>query len=273
MQTKLTSIVFALLIAGCIPAISTAQEADDPAKAAQNPLANVISMPLQNNASFGYGDFNKTANTLNIQPILPGNLGHTDWVIINRFIIPLPKTFPDLSTEDGTSTTGLGDINYTLWLAPPPFGKLTFGFGAVTIWPTASDPVLGSEKFSIGPSLILVYFEEKYLLAGIISQWWSTGGNPNADYISNFYFQYIFTWFLKKKWYLTTAPINLADWTAEQGQKWWIPVGGGGGKMFNIGKLPMDLSTQLFYYAARPDGGPDWEWRVTLKFIFPKGKK
>lgn len=247
--------------------------AQDAAKEAQNPLANIVSVPFQNNASFGYGEYNKAGNTLNIQPILPVSLGKSDWVIINRFIIPFPKTVPDLSSENGKSKTGLGDINYTVWIAPPPFGKLTFGFGAVTIWPTATDTRLGSDKFSIGPSIVLVYGKEKYLLAGVISQWWSIGGNPNADYISNFYFQYIFTRFLQNKWYVTTGPVNLADWTAPEGQKWWIPVGGGGGKMFSIGKLPLDLSTQAFYYVARPDGGPDWEWRVQLKLIFPKGKK
>jgi len=250
----------------------TVSGAQDAAKEAQNPLANIVSVPFQNNTSFGYGDYNKTANTLNIQPILPGSLGKSNWVIINRFIIPIPKTNPDLTSEDGQSTTGLGDINYTLWLSPPPFKKLTFGFGAVTIWPTASDPALGSEKFSIGPSVVLVQAAEKYMLAGVISQWWSTGGNPEADYVSNFYFQYIFTWFLQKKWYVTSGPINLADWTAPEGQKWWVPVGGGGGKMFSIGKLPLDAQVQAFYYAAKPDYGPDWELRVQLKFIFPKGK-
>ena len=247
--------------------------AQDEAKAAQNPLANVISVPLQNNTSFGYGDYDKIGNTLNIQPILPANIGNRDWIMINRFIVPLPKTVPDLTSEDGKSTTGLGDMNYTLWFAPPPFGNLTFGFGAVTIWPTGSKDELTTDKFSAGPSVVLVYMVEKYMLAAVISQWWSIRGDPDADYISSFYFQPIFTYFLKKKWYATTGPIITADWTAPEGQKWFVPIGGGGGKMFSFGKVPMDFQMQAFYYVVKPDGGPDWEWRVQLKFIFPKGKK
>lgn len=250
----------------------TAQE--DVAKEAQNPLANVISLPFQNNTSFGYGDYNKTGNTLNIQPILPGSLGGGNWVIMNRFIIPFPKTAPDLATEDGKSISGIGDISYTVWFAPPPFGKVTFGFGAVTIWPTASDPALGANKFSLGPSVVLVGSLEKWMLAAVISQWWSTGENTvDEQYVSQFYFQYVVTRFLKKRWYVTSAPINLADWTAPEGQQWWVPVGAGAGKMFNIGKQPMDLAIHGYYYAAKPDWGPDWELRVMLKLIFAKKKK
>lgn len=52
-----------------------------------------------------------------------------------------------------------------------------------------------------------------------------------------------------------------------------VPVGGGIGKMFNIGKLPMDLQTQAFYNVVRPDIAAEWQWRVQLKIIIPKGKK
>ncbi len=247
-------------------------EVSEAGKEAQNPLGNIISMPFQNNTDFGYGPYDKTTNTLNIQPILPFSIGAKGWVLINRFIIPFPKTVPDISTENGPSTTGLGDITYSVYMSAPTMGKWTIGPGAVTVWPTATDDALGSNKFSAGPSGIIVFSDPSFMLAGIISQWWSVGGKSEAKEISTFYFQYIFTYFLPKKWYVLSAPINLADWTAPEGQKWWIPVGGGGGKMFNIGKIPMDVQVQAFYYAVKPDNGPDWGMRLQLKFIFPKGK-
>ena len=111
------------------------------------------------------------------------------------------------------------------------------------------------------------------MLAAVISQWWSVGGDPNAAYVSAFYMQPIFTWFLQKKWYLTTGPVITSNWTAEQSQRWTVPLGGGGGKMFTLGKLPMDFQMQAFYYVVKPDGGPEWELRAQLKFIFPKGGK
>ena len=104
----------------------------DAAKDAQNPLANIISLPLQNNTSFGLGDANRTSNTLNIQPIYPVSFSN-NCVLINRAIIPI-ESVPDFSQSSG-SISGLGDINYTAWLAPPPSGGFSWGFGFVSIWP------------------------------------------------------------------------------------------------------------------------------------------
>lgn len=261
-MTKNIVIVF-LLIA---TTILYSQE-NDAAKEAQNPLANIISLPLQNNTNFGIGESGRTANTLNIQPIYPVSFSNK-WVLINRFIIPV-ETFPDFSESSG-SISGLGDINYTAWFSPPTQGSLTWGFGLVSIWPTATDDVLGSGKFSIGPSLVLVKSNPKYMGAAVLSNWWSVAGKEDHHDVSTFYFQYIFSYFLPNKWYLTTGPINTANWEAEVGQKWTIPIGGGFGKMFKWGKIPMDAQTQLFYYVVKPDGGPDWQLRFQLKFIFPR---
>lgn len=241
---------------------------EDAAMKAQNPLANIISMPFQNNTDFGIGAYDRASNVLNIQPIYPVGLGK-EWILINRFIVPFPYTVPDVGEESG-STTGLGDLNYTAWFAPPTSSALTYGFGLVSIWPTASDSVLGSGKLSLGPSLVLVRRSSKLMVAAVISYWTSVAGDSDRPDVSTFYLQYILTYFLPQKWYLSSAPINTANLEAEDGQKWLVPVGGGVGRMFEAGKLPMDLQTQAFYYVAKPDGRADWQLRVQLKFIFPK---
>ena len=238
----------------------------DAAKDAQNPLANIISMPLQNNTSFGI-DGDRTSNTLNIQPIYPVSFSN-NWVLINRAIIPI-ESFPDLSQSSG-SITGLGDINYTAWLAPPPSGGFSWGFGFVSILPTATDDVLGSGKFSLGPSFVLVNMTKKLMLAAVISDWFSIAGDDDREDVNTFYMQYIITYFLANKWYLSTAPIITANWEAESGQQWTVPFGGGFGKMLKFGNLPVDLQTQAFYYVVKPDGGPEWQLRLQFKMIFPK---
>lgn len=273
MKKKLSKFKFTLLLFWIIPSIISAQEEVDPAKAAQNPLANVYSLPFQNNTYFGIGEYSKTSNVLNIQPVIPVVLGKSGWLLINRGIIPFPQTVPDIYNEHGSNTTGIGDINYTAWFSPPVKGKLTWGFGAVTIWPTASNTELGAGKFSIGPSLVFVYSTPKFMWANIISNWKSVGGDEARPDVHTFFFQYIFTYFLQNKWYLSSGPLNLANWEAEKDQRWTIPVGGGLGKMFSVGKLPMDLQTQAFYNIVRPDQGAEWQLRVQLKLIFPKEKK
>ena len=274
MKTNLKiSILICILLTGSLT-YAQEEEIEDPAKAAQNPLANVISMPFQNNTDFGIGIYDKTANVTNIQPVVPVTLGEKEWLLINRLIIPFPKSTPVAALEHEDNITGIGDINYTAWFSPPGKGKLTWGFGPVTIWPTASDDRLGQGKFSVGPSFVFVYGTPKLMAAAIVSNWFSVAGDSDRPDVNTFYFQYILTYFLQNKWYLSTAPINLANWEAnENDQRWTIPIGGGFGKMFNLGKLPMDFQVQGFYNAVKPDTSGDWSMRIQLKLIFPTGKK
>lgn len=244
--------------------------AADAAKQAQNPLANMITLPLQWNTSFGIGEHDRTGATLNIQPIIPLGLSK-DWILINRIIAPLPKVAPDAGLESG-GTSGLGDITLMNWFSPPSKGAFTWGVGPVTVWPTATDDALGSGKFSIGPSAVLVYMKPKWVAAAVINAWWSVAGDSDRPDVATFYFQPIVSYFLPQKWYLTSAPVLLADLQADAGQRWTVPLGGGIGKMFNLGERPMDAQVQYFRYVVAPDGGPTWELRLQLKFIFPQGR-
>ena len=70
-------------------------------------------------------------------------------------------------------------------------------------------------------------------------------------------------------WYLTSAPIITADWEANSGEQWIVPFGGGG-KVFRIGKQPMNINTQVFYNVETPTNGPKWQWRFQIQFLFPK---
>ena len=241
---------------------------EDPAMKAQNPLANIISVPFQWNTDFGIGPHDRTGSVLNIQPIIPVNLPD-DWVLINRAILPLPKMTPLFSQNSG-SQTGLGDITMMNWFSPPTKGSFMYGLGPVTIWPTATDGLLGADKYSVGPSTVFVYQNPKFIAASVINAWWSVAGDSSAPDVATFYWQPIFNYFLPDKWYLTTAPVILADLKADSDDRWVIPLGGGIGKMFNWGKMPMDVTAQGYYYVEKPDGGPEWMFRLQVKLIFPQ---
>ncbi len=263
---------------------------EDLAKKAQNPLANIISMPLQWNTDFGIGSDEGKGHVLNIQPIYPVSLSKGA-TLINRMILPLPKSVPGGgggttaglgAVVPGFATTmsdagqalgretGLGDITLMNWYSPEPKGSFMWGFGPVTIWPTATDDRLGDDKFSIGPSAVLVLSNPKFIAASVINAWWSVGGDSDAPDVGVFYWQPIFTYFLPNKWYVVTAPVIIKDLEGQSGQKWIVPLGGGVGKMFNVGTLPLDFTAQVYKYVEKPDGGPDWVLRLQLKFIFAK---
>ena len=136
-----------------------------------------------------------------------------------------------------------------------------------------SEDILGQGKFSIGPSFVFVLPNEKWVGSAIISNWFSVGGDSKRADVNSFYFQYGFTYFLPKKWYVVTGPILLANWEAENDNRWTVPFGGGVGKMFKIGNIPADFTMQGYYNAIKPEISGDWQLRVQFKLILPTGGK
>jgi hypothetical protein len=144
-KIKLFSILLMILLQALIQTILAQESNTELAKAAQNPLANLISFPFQNNTNFNYGlDKDRTQNLLNIQPVIPLKGGR----IITRTIFPLLWQ-PEFGTEGGTAF-GLADVNFTAFYAPHSQGA-TWGFGPILTIPTGYQ--YSSGKWGIGPSL------------------------------------------------------------------------------------------------------------------------
>jgi len=239
----------------------------DLAKQAQNPVANLISLPFQNNTNFGIGPDDDTQNILNIQPVWPITL-NDNWNLITRTILPVVSQ-PDILTGGEGSTTGLGDTTFTAFLSPKDSGKLTWGVGPVFLFPTATDDVLGSDKWGAGASAVLLTMPGKWVIGSLFSNVWSFAGSGDQD-VNLFTWQYFINYNLPDKWYLTSAPIITANWEADSDNRWTVPFGGGIGKIFNIGKQPINGQIGAYYNVETPEFGPDWQLRLQFQFLFPK---
>jgi len=237
------------------------------AQAAQNPIASMISLPLQNNTNFGFGEFDRTQNVLNIQPVIPFRIS-PNWNLINRTIIPV-ITQPDFSSETG-SNTGLSDINFSAFFSPSKASKFIWGVGPAIIFPTATSDNLGSGKWSAGPTVVGLTMQGSWVIGLLVSNVWSFAGNSDRDDVNFFFSQYFINYNMNHGWYLTSAPIITGNWMAEPGNQWIVPFGGGPGKIFRLGKQPMNINVQAFYNVVKPDFGPDWQFRFALTFLFPK---
>ena len=240
---------------------------EDLAQAVQNPVGDLISLPFQNNTNFGFGPYDRTQNVLNIQPVLPISLS-SDWNLITRTIFPV-ITQPDFFSESG-STTGLGDVNFTAFLSPSKPGKFIWGVGPAIVLPTATDESLGSGKWSAGPSVVGLSIQGPWVAGILMSNVWSFAGDSDRADVNFFLAQYFVNYNMDHGWYLVSAPIITSNWEASSGNQWIVPFGAGIGKIFRIGKQPMNFNTQAFYNAVKPDFGPDWQWRFQLQFMFPK---
>lgn len=239
------------------------------ARAAQNPVANMYSLPFQNNTNFKWGldTVEETQNVLNIQPVLPFEVSD-DWNIITRTILPIisqPGPIPGVERK-----SGLGDITFTAFLSPSKASKVLWGVGPVVMMPTATDDRLGSDKWGLGPSVILLGMPGNWVIGALANNIWSVGGSGDQDV--NFFFTQAFANYnLSDGWYLVSAPIITSNWEASDGNKWTVPVGGGVGKIFRIGKLPpMNVNIQGYYNAVRPDVVGPVSMRFQFQLMFPK---
>ena len=236
------------------------------AVASQNPIANMISVPFQNNTNFNVGPFNRTQDILNIQPVVPMTL-NADWNLISRTIAPL---ISQPSPIFDSSTNGIGDITQSLFLSPAHPGKLIWGVGPVFTMPSASDPILGTGKVLLGPTAVFLVTPRPWVIGVLVNNQWSVGGDPNRPSVNAFLAQPFVNYNMAGGWFLTTSPIITANWNAPSGQKWTVPIGGGFGRVFKIDDQAYNASIQAYYNVIRPDNAADWNLRISLALLFPK---
>ena len=239
----------------------------DLAKATQNPVSDLISLPFQNNTNFNIGPDEETQNILNIQPVWPFTINEK-WNFITRTILPVVSQPGGMTGGEGR-VNGLGDTTFSGWLSPKDSEKWIWGLGGTLLIPTATDDVLGSDKWGLGPSLVLLTMPGKWVIGSLFSNVWSFAGSGDQD-VNLFTWQYFINYNLEDGWYLTSAPIITANWKASSGEKWTVPFGAGFGKIFRIGKQPLNGSAHVYYNVEKPQYGADWTLRLQLQFLFPK---
>lgn len=245
-----------------------AQESDsDLAKKSQNPVADLISIPLQNNMGFGIGPNNRTRNDLNLQPVVPINL-NSEWNLITRTILPIVKQ-PTLSTTSD-DTWGIGNTSFSAFFSPAKSTGLIWGAGPIVEFPTITDDRLGTRKWSAGPTAVVLTTHGPWVFGILGSQIWSFAGSSDNPNVSRFLTQYFVNYNFGEGWYLSSAPIITANWQAPGSNKWTVPVGGGVGKVFRIGKLPFNANLGYYAHVIRPDPSADAVVRFQIALLLPK---
>jgi hypothetical protein len=243
--------------------------------AAQNPVASLISVPIQPNFNFGIGPADRTQNVLNIQPVIPLSLT-TNWNLIVRWITPIvyqPIPVPQ-SPGPAAQTTGvygLGDMNPTFFVVPKK-SKVIWGVGPTVVLPTATNTTyLGQGKLSMGPALVALVQPKPWTIGFLANNVWSVAGHSNLDKppVNQFLLQYFVNYNLKKGWYLTTSPILTANWRGASGV-WTVPFGGGVGRIMKLGFQPVNISASFYGNAVYPAGTSPWSMRLSIALLFPK---
>lgn len=275
MKTSGWMIVWILIAATLTtPAFAVDQDkaADDQAaelaKKLANPIASLISVPLQYNYD-EYGGLNEDAEVsrLNIQPVIPISINE-NWNVITRTIIPLvdQNDFP----LEAMNESGLGDTVASQFFSPktPTAGGWIWGAGPVELLPTASDEMLGGRKWGLGPTAVALKQVGPWTIGGLANHIWSVSGDDDRADINATFLQPFVSYITKTK---TTIGLNTEstyDWENDQ---WSVPVNATVAQLFKIGPQIMQLALTARYWAESPDDGPEgWGGRVQLTFLFPK---
>jgi hypothetical protein len=254
---------------GCLASRADAQAAQqaagDLAKATRNPVGDLLALPFQFNFNSGGGVRDgRTIYNLNFQPVVP--FVGKNWTIIARTIVPY-LNIPGPGTE---RVTGIGDIQEQIYLTPRKPGALIWGLGPIFSFPTATNDLATTGAWAMGPTMVLLKMTGPWVVRGLANNLWTFSDNDDAEPATNaFLVQPFVNYNFGVGWSLSFAPIITANWDAESGQQWTVPLGLGISKVTAIGQRPTQLSIQYYNNVERPDTGPEHQLRLVVSLLFP----
>lgn len=250
------------------PISSSSESEEDLAKKLSNPVASLISVPIQLNFDDNIGpDEDGSVLRINIQPVIPISL-NDDWNVISRTIVPLIDQ--DDIPVDGMGEEGIGDIVQSFFFSPkaPTKGGLIWGVGPAMLIPTASDDALGTEKWGIGPTAVVLKQTGQWTKGALFNHIESFAGDDDRKDVSATFVQPFLSYITKSK---TTIGLNTESTYDWEDEEWSVPINFTVNQLVKIGKSPIQIGGGIRYWADSPDNGPDdWGARLQLTFLFPK---
>jgi hypothetical protein len=252
-----------LLAALAVPGVH-AQEADL-AKKLANPIADLISLPIQSNVDFGVGPGDGTIWRTNIQPVIPLAI-NDDWNVISRTILPVIDQEGLAPAGDSLDEFGLGDLTQSFFFSPKESSPI-WGVGPVLLIPTATDSLLGTEKWGMGPTAVVLKQDGPWTYGALANHLWDVAGDDDRESVNATYFQPFLAYITHTH---TTFSLNTETTYDWQNDQWTVPLNFQISQLLKLGGHPVQFFAGARYYAEKPDNGPEWGIRFGLTFLFPK---
>ena len=257
--------IFILIVLACVNA-SAQESAEELAKKLANPVSSLISVPFQNNSDYGIGPYNGSRNTMNIQPVVPIALSD-NMNLIARWVQPWITQY-DI-TGEGEKQNGLADAVVSAFFSPTGAkNDFTWGAGPVFLVPVATDDLLGSEKFGIGPTIVALKQTHGITFGALANQIWSIAGSDSRPDVNQLFLQPFFAYNWKSGAGIGCNFELTQNWEASTTTLWFNPNISG---VTSLGKQKTQFAIGPRFNLAAPSGNKaDWGWRATVVFLFPK---
>lgn len=180
-----------------------------------------------------------------------------------------------LDKADWNGKSAWGDLIFLSMISPQEpvklsDGKLTWGAGVTTMFPTASRDLFGTGKYSAGPAALALYMGPKWTFGALGQQWWSFAGDGDRSDVNQMNVQYFWSYNLGNLWQIGATPNITANWQADKGNRWTVPLGIGINKTVKIGRLPVRFGIEVHKTVVQPDTfGEDWAMRFVVIPVVP----
>jgi hypothetical protein len=272
MYSKLSILTVVVILSSATAVFAQESSPDEQAKAAAlakatlNPIASLVSVPIQNNFDWGAGpDEDGFQYKLTVQPVIPFSL-NPDWNVISRTIVP----YIYQENYHGTSSqSGLADTTQSLFFSPVKATKSgwIWGAGPVLQIPTATNDLLGQEKWCAGPTAVVLKQEGKWTYGALVNQLWSFAGDDDRQDVSRAFLQPFVS--ITTKTY-TTFGLNTESSYDFENSQWTVPVNLFVQQLLKVRGQPISVQLGGRYYADGPSGGPEWGLRLQISLLYPK---
>ena len=173
---------------------------------------------------------------------------------------PVPPEGQPLPVEVFSGrTTSYGDIYYVGLFAPnDPIrlennAKLLWGLGFDLGFPTADEDMLGTGKYSAGPSALGVYMGEVFKGGALVQHYWDYAGDSDRTDVNTSNIQYLYYWSLSDTVSIGAGPNVIIDWKQNSDNRYTVPVGFGINKTFQFGKVPVRIGLEYYETVIEPD--------------------
>jgi hypothetical protein len=238
------------LYGAATPAPTAELSAEELAKLAQNPVGNLISVPFQNNTNLNVGPDKRTQNILNIQPVIPIEVNERVEHHHPHHRAGHLAAAPGWRSHQRHRRHGV----HGLPVAGQARQAWIWGAGPVVQIPTNSNSDLGNRNWGLGPSVVVLHLDkgDPWVYGVLANNIWSLSDSGSGGSYNNGLIQPFRQLQLPGGFYVTSAPIITVNWKADSSQRWTVPLGGGVGKIFHLGKLPVNTQLSAYYNVVKP---------------------